>query len=65
MKKATHDLDKNEMRPEYDFRGGVRGKYSSHFEEGSTLVLLEPDVAKVFPTAALVNDALRKLIKSG
>jgi len=64
MKKAAQDSDKDEMRSEYDFRGAARGKYSSRYEEGSNLVLLEPDVAEAFPTSASVNEALRSLIKS-
>jgi hypothetical protein len=51
-----------EMRAEYDFRGGVRGKYAAQFAEGTNLVLLEPDVARRFPTSADVNRALRMLI---
>lgn len=52
------------MRPEYDFTGGVRGKYAARFAEGTNLVLLEPDVAARFPSAASVNKALREVIKS-
>ena len=52
------------MRPEYDFSGGVRGKYAARFAEGTNLVLLEPDVAARFPNAASVNKALREVIKS-
>ena len=50
------------VRTEYDFRGGVRGKYAAHYAEGTNLVLLEPDVARRFPTSADVNRALRMLI---
>ena len=48
----------DEMRSEYDFTGGVRGKYASRFARG-TNVLLAPDVAEVFKTSKAVNDALR------
>jgi hypothetical protein len=34
-----------EMKPEYDIRGGVRGKYYDRYQEGTNVVLLEPDVA--------------------
>lgn len=51
----------DEMLPEYDFRGGVRGKYASLYAEGSNVVLLDPDVAAVFPDASAVNTALRAL----
>lgn len=50
------------MRPEYDFRGGVRGKYVSRYREGTNVVVLEPDVAAAFPTADAVNRALRALL---
>jgi hypothetical protein len=53
------------MRDEYDFTKGVRGKYAKRFEEGTNLVLLEPEVAKYFPTAQAVNTALRSLIAVG
>ena len=49
------------MRDEYDFSQGVRGKYAKRFAEGTNLVLLDADVAKVFPTAEAVNRALRAL----
>ncbi len=63
MKKTTDELD--ELRPEYDFSqmtGGVRGKYVERYRAGTNLVLLEPDIAEAFPTAASVNEALRSLL---
>jgi hypothetical protein len=51
------------MRDEYDFTGGIRGKYASRFAEGSNIVVLDPDVADVFPDGKSVNDALRALAK--
>ena len=62
------DSNDDEMRPEYDFselEGAVRGKYYKRFQEGSNVVLLEPDVAEAFPDARSVNEALRKLIEEG
>jgi len=53
----------NTMRPEYDFSKGVRGKHASRYASGSNLVLLEPDVAKEFPTADEVNETLRAVAK--
>jgi hypothetical protein len=50
------------MRPEYDLRGGVRGKYYGRHEQGTNVVLLEPDVAKVFRDSATVNEALRRYL---
>jgi hypothetical protein len=53
-----------EMRDEYDFSGGVRGKYASRVAEGTNIVVLDPDVAEVFGDAKAVNDALRVLAES-
>jgi hypothetical protein len=52
-----------EMRPEYDFTQGVRGKYSKKYNEGTNIILLDPDVADKFPDSKSVNDALRVLVK--
>jgi len=54
----------DDMRPEYDLRGAVRGKYYKQYMEGTNLVLLDPDVAAVFRDSDSVNQALRVLIKS-
>jgi len=51
-----------DLLPEYDFSGGVRGKYAGRFAAGTNLVKLEPDVAKVFRDSASVNRALRRLV---
>lgn len=50
------------MRSEYDFSGGVRGKYAVAFAGSSNVVMLESDVAKVFKTSKAVNAALRMLM---
>jgi hypothetical protein len=55
MKKPEND----DMREEYDFSGGVRGKYADRFAKGSNVVVLDPDVAAEFKTRQAVNDALR------
>jgi len=52
----------DEMRAEYDIRGGVRGKYYERYLAGTNVVLLEPDVAAVFRDAESVNRALRLLV---
>jgi hypothetical protein len=56
----------DDLRPEYDLtklKGGVRGKYFARASAGTTLVVLDPDVADTFPTSQAVNDALRALAK--
>ena len=55
----------SELRGEYDFRGGVRGKYAARYAKGSNVIVLDPDVADRFPDSGAVNEALRGLGKSG
>jgi hypothetical protein len=50
-----------EMLDEYDFSQGVIGKYAKQYAEGTNIVLLDPDVAKVFPDSEAVNQALRAI----
>ena len=59
MKKAAHAKD--EMRDHYDFRAGVRGKYARQYAEGTNVVVLDPDVAQLFPDRESVNEALRAI----
>ena len=51
----------DDMREEYDFSGGVRGKFAERFAAGSNVVVLDPDVADFFTDSTSVNDALRTL----
>lgn len=61
MKAARRERQRpDEMGAEYDFSGGVRGKYAAQFAQGSRVVVLAPDVAAVFHTAREVNAALRR-----
>ena len=61
MKKAIRKRAEPEMRTEYDFSHGVRGKYARRYAQGTNVVVLQPDVARVFPNAAAVNESLRAL----
>jgi hypothetical protein len=54
----------NEMLPEYDFSGGVRGKYINRLAKGSNIAVLDKDVQKIFPNSVAVNTALRALGKA-
>ncbi len=59
-------MRKDNMRAHYnrdDLGKGVRGKYFKEFSEGHNLVLLQPEVAKFFPSEEAVNEALLSLIK--
>ncbi len=51
------------MRDEYDFSQGERGKYVRRYAQGTNVVVLEPDVAKVFSNSRSVNVSLRKMIR--
>ena len=62
MSQGNNPEPKEEMREEYDFSSGVRGKYYKQYMEGTNVVLLEPDVAEVFRDSESVNQALRVLI---
>ncbi len=53
--------DDFEMREEYDFSKGVRGKYAARYAQGSNIVVLDPDIAEVFPDSESVNKALRAI----
>ncbi|MBI2959910.1 MAG: hypothetical protein HYY28_06325 [Betaproteobacteria bacterium] len=64
MKSKGRETAKLEMRPEYDFSGGVRGKYYRRYMASTNVVVLEPDVHKRFKNAAAVNEALRTLIRA-
>ena len=59
MSKITRDKG---MRPEYDFSAGVRGKHHRAYQQGTNVVLLEPDLAEVFKDSEAVNHALRMLL---
>ena len=64
--KSAVPSDHDDLRPEYDLStltGGVRGKYYARATAGTTLVLLDHDVAEAFPDGQTVNQALRALIK--
>jgi hypothetical protein len=61
MSRKLNRKSKDDIRPEYDFTGGVRGKFYKEYMRGTNVVLLDPDVAAVFPDAVTVNDALRSL----
>ncbi len=66
MKKKPRE-DADELRPEYDLagllRGGVQGKYAQSYREGTNLALLEPEIAHAFPDDDAVNEALRLVLR--
>ena len=64
MKANNSEELEDSMLPQYDFSSAVRGKYTDRFPEDVVMVVLAPDVAKVFPDAQSVNEALRLLMKT-
>ena len=60
MKKRNKDKD---MLREYDFSRGVRGRYSKQYKSGTNIIVLLPDVSRVFKDSVSVNEALRSLMK--
>jgi len=66
LTKKANETEADTLRPEYrreDLGKGVRGKYFKQHMQGTNLVLLQPEVAKAFPTPAAVNEALRGLMQ--
>jgi hypothetical protein len=67
MRKKSRDEKGENLRPEYNLRQllrtGVQGKYAKRYGQGTNLVLLEPEVARAFPTDSAVNQALRLVIR--
>ena len=63
MKKGSSSGD--ELRAEYkrsDFGELVRGKYVERLKRGSSVVVLDPRIARAFPTSGAVNAALLSLL---
>lgn len=58
----SHPASDEDMRPEYDFSAGVRGKHHEQYQAGTNVVFLDADIAKVFKDSESVNSALRLLI---
>jgi len=53
--------DRDTMRKRYDFSRAVRGITARRYDEGTNVVVIDPDVLDVFPDALAVNNALRAL----
>jgi hypothetical protein len=62
MSNKNDQIDESVI-PETDFSGAVRGKYYERAVAGTNVVLLEPDVAKVFRDSAVVSQALREYLQ--
>jgi hypothetical protein len=64
MKKGTKKIDDDDMLPEYDFSGGVRGKYAARLAEENGYVKLDPAVIKYFKKSEDINRVLLAIIDS-
>jgi hypothetical protein len=53
---------KGEMRRQYDFSGGIRGKYAKGYLQSNARALPE-DLSVIFPDSGSVERALRKLLR--
>jgi hypothetical protein len=60
--KKTPSKQSSEMKAEYDFTGGVRGKYVGDYRMGTNVVLIDSELQEAFPDSRSVNDALRALV---
>ena len=63
MNPKNEQNEVDQMRDEYDFSGGVRGKYARRFAQGSNIVVLDEDVARIFKDSQSVNAALREIAR--
>ena len=61
MSNVPEEVEEDDI-PEMELSGGVRGKYYERYRQGTNVVLLEPDVARVFRDSAVVNQALREYL---
>jgi len=57
--------DKDTLRDEYPeelIKSGVRGQYTKRYREGTNVVLIDPDLHRLFPDSEAVNRALREYV---
>lgn len=63
MEQRSDSADRDDLREEYDFSGGARGTYAKRYADGANIVVLDPDIARVFRSSESVNKALRALVE--
>lgn len=61
---SVSNMRADDMKQEYDFSKGIRGKYFKRYQAGSNVVILDPEIAAVFKDSESVNDALRTLMRA-
>lgn len=58
--------EKDTLKAEYSaelIQSGVRGKYAKRYKEGTNIVVIAPDLHKLFPNSESVNHILREYAK--
>jgi len=58
---------KEDLEEEYDLKSlgkGVKGKYFEQYQQGTNVVVIDPELSKAFPNAKAVNSALRKALEN-
>jgi hypothetical protein len=63
MKSIPKKQTERPMRKEYDFTNAEVGKYAKRYAAGTNVVLLDPDIAPLFPGSKSVNETLRSLVR--
>ena len=66
-KNSTKKRDDYELKKEYDLSKMTvlpKGRFDPKRRIGNNVVVLEPDIAKAFPSDEAVNEALRLLLKA-
>lgn len=61
MNNKTSELEEDDI-PEMELSGGIRGKHYERYMQGTNVVFLEADIARVFRDSAVVNQALREYL---
>lgn len=64
MSQHPNEPKDDEILPEYDFSGGVRGKHAEAFRKGVKVILLDPDISEFFVDSKAVNQALREVLEN-
>lgn len=65
MKKSFENInDENEMKTEYNFSGGVRGKYAAKLAEENGYLKLDPKIMEFFKKPEDINKILLAIIET-
>lgn len=59
------EMERDDVRPEYDLQGGRPNPWAAKMKVGTNLVVIDADLFKIFPSGEAVNQALRLLVRAG